>query len=402
MKYIVLVGDGMVDRPLEELDGKTPLEVAKIPNMDFIAREGRVGLANMIPTRMAPASDVANLSILGYNPRRYYTGRGPLEAANMGINLKEDEVAFRCNLVTVGDGIMSDYSAGHISSDEAATLIKELDKKLGSNEIKFYVGMSYRHLVVFKCKDREELRGLVRAKCTPPHDITGKKIAKFLPKKGDCTEFLKEFMERSKKVLAEQEVNRVRLDLKENPANMIWLWGQGVRPAMPKFRELFKIEGSIISAVHLIKGIGKLIGLDVIDVPGATGYYDTNYQGKADYALESLKEKDFVFVHVEAPDEAGHNGDLKEKIASIEKFDKFVVGTVLNHFKDSKEEFRILVLSDHATPISLRTHSRDYVCFAMYGTDIEQDAIRHFNEKEAKPTKFRIDRGHELLEFLIK
>jgi 2,3-bisphosphoglycerate-independent phosphoglycerate mutase len=402
MKYIVLVGDGMVDRPLEELGRKTPLEVAKIPNMNFIAEKGRVGLTNMIPSRMAPASDVANLSILGYNPRKYYTGRGPLEAANIGIDVKDDEVAFRCNLVTVSGERLVDYSAGHISSEEANSLINELNKKISTEDIRFYAGMSYRHLVIFRSKDKDGLTGLKKVKCTPPHDITGKKIKRYLPKKGMYADIVKELMDQSKGVIAGHEVNRVRIDLKENPANMIWLWGQGVRPFMPGFSELYKVEGSIISAVDLIKGIGKTIGLRVIDVPGATGYYDTNYLGKAEYALDSLKDRDFVFVHVEAPDEAGHNGDLKEKIASIEKFDKFVVGTVLERFRSSNEEFRILVLSDHATPLSIRTHSRDYVCFAMYGTDIEPDEIMYFNEKEARSSKFRINKGHELMEFFIR
>ncbi len=402
MKYIVLVGDGMCDRPIEELDGKTPLEAAKIPNMNFIAEKGRVGLTNMIPRLMPPASDVANLSILGYNPRKFYTGRGPLEAANMGIELKEDEVAFRCNLVTVSGDRLADYSAGHISSEEARALIGELNAKIGTDRIHFYAGVSYRHIVIIKSGEQGELRSLIRLKCKPPHDIIGRKIDRYLPKKGQASELISKLMEASKEVLADHEVNRVRLDLKENPANMIWLWGQGTSPTMPKFSELYKVEGSIISAVDLIKGIGRVIGLQVIDVPGATGYYDTNYSGKADYALDSLKDRDFVFVHVEAPDEAGHNGDLKEKLASIEKFDKFVVGRILEGLKKQGQEFRVLVLSDHATPLSIRTHSRDYVCFAMYGADIEQDGLMRFNEREAHSSKFRIDKGYELMGFFIR
>jgi len=402
MKYIILVGDGMGDRPIEDLGGKTVLEAAKIPNMDFIAEKGKVGLTNMIPTRMLPASDVANLSILGYNPKKYYTGRGPLEAANMGIDLQDDEVAFRCNLVTISDDKMADYSAGHISNEEAKSIIEELDSKLGTEDIKFYPGVSYRHLVVFRCKDKEEQENFVKTKCAPPHDIAGKAIHGFLPAKTPQAKVLKRLMNESINILSDHEVNRVRIDLKENPANMIWLWGQGVKPFMPKFSKLYHVEGSIISAVDLIKGIGRIIGLDVIDVPGATGYYDTNYLGKAEYAIDSLKVKDFVFVHVEAPDEAGHNGDLREKIKAVERFDKFVVGTILNHFKSGNEEFRMLVLSDHATPIALKTHSRDHVCFAMYGTDIEQGVIKHFNEKEARLSKFRIDKGHELMEFFIR
>jgi len=402
MKYIILVGDGMGDRPIEDLGGKTVLEAAKIPNMDLIAEKGKVGLTNMIPTRMLPASDVANLSILGYNPKKYYTGRGPLEAANMGIDLQDDEVAFRCNLVTISDDKMADYSAGHISNEEARAIIEELNSRLGTQDIKFYPGVSYRHLVVFKCRDKEEQESFVKTRCAPPHDIAGKEIHRFLPAKTPQAEVLKRLISESINVLSDHEVNRVRIDLKENPANMIWLWGQGVKPFMPKFSKLYHVEGSIISAVDLIKGIGRIIGLDVIDVPGATGYYDTNYLGKAEYAIDSLKDKDFVFVHVEAPDEAGHNGDLREKIKAVEKFDKFVVGTILNHFKSGNEEFRMLVLPDHATPIALKTHSRDYVCFAMYGTDIEQGVIKHFNEKEARLSKFRIDKGHELMEFFIR
>jgi 2,3-bisphosphoglycerate-independent phosphoglycerate mutase len=297
---------------------------------------------------------------------------------------------------------MADYSAGHISNEEARSIIEELNARLGTEDIKFYPGISYRHLVVFKCEGKKESEGFVNTKCVPPHDIAGKLISKYLPGATPQAEILKRLMAESRKILSDLEVNRVRLDLKENPANMIWLWGQGVKSFMPKFSKLYHVEGSIISAVDLIKGIGRIIGFDVINVPGATGYYDTNYLGKAEYAIESLKNRDFVFVHVEAPDEAGHNGDLREKIYSIEKFDKFVVGTILNHFKSSGEEFRILVLSDHATPVALKTHSRDYVCFAMYGTDIEKGSIKHFNEKEARLTKFRVDKGHELMEFFIR
>jgi len=402
MKYIVLVGDGMGDRPIEELGGKTPLEVARTPNMDFVAEKGRVGLTCMVPLRMAPGSDVANLSILGYDPRKYYSGRSPLEVANIGVDMKDDEVAFRCNFVTVSDDKLADYSGGHISSEEAGALIDALNAKIGTQDIRFLRGKTYRNSVIFKCKDKEALKSLVKLRCTPPHDIIGKKIDRYLPKGADYAKVIKKLMDDSRGILSGHEVNKVRVDLKENPANMIWLWGQGTKSFMPRFSELYKVEGSVISAVDLIKGIGKIIGLRVIDVPGATGYYDTNYSGKAEAALDSLKDRDFVFVHVEAPDEAGHNGDLREKIAAIERFDKFVVGGVLRGFKGRTEDFRMIVLSDHATPISLRTHSRDYVCFAMYGMDIEQDEIAHFNERAARSTRFRIDHGYELMEFFIR
>jgi len=308
MKYIVLVGDGMGDRPIEDLGGKTVLEAAKIPNMNFIAEKGKVGLTNMIPVGMPPASDVANLSILGYNPKKYYTGRGPLEAANMNIDLQEDEVAFRCNLVTISDDKMADYSAGHISNEEAGSIIEELNSRIGTGDIKFYPGISYRHIVVFKCRDKDEQKGFVKTKCTPPHDIAGRTIGRFLPLKTQQAEVLKKLMDESRKILADHEVNRVRLDLKENPANMIWLWGQGVKPFMPKFSKLYHVEGSIISAVDLIKGLGLSAGLNSIDVHGATGYLDTNYEGKVQAALDSLKSQDFVYLHVEAPDEAAFYG----------------------------------------------------------------------------------------------
>lgn len=398
MKYIVLVGDGMADYPIRELGGKTPLEVAKIPNMNYLAQNGRVGLVHTIPKDYSPASDVANLSILGYDPLKYYSGRGPLEAANMEIPLGPDDIAFRCNVVTVDQEKMVDYSAGHITSEEAATLIKSLDKNLGSDKVRFYPGVSYRHLMVVR--DRPLREALLKVACFPPHDIMGLKIKDRLPK-GEGADFLVKLMEDSKPLLAGHEINRVRIDLNENPANMIWLWGQGVTTDMPKFKDKFGVEGSVISAVDLIKGIGKIVGLNVINVPGATGYYDTNYQGKAKCALNSLKDRGFVFVHVEAPDEAGHNGDLRAKIGAIENFDRFVVGAILDRFKKLKN-FRLAVLPDHPTPVSLRTHTAEPVPFAVYGKDIEPDAASAFSEAAAKDSKFVFERGHELMEYLIK
>ncbi|MGE4357472.1 MAG: 2,3-bisphosphoglycerate-independent phosphoglycerate mutase, partial [Candidatus Omnitrophota bacterium] len=273
MKYVFLVGDGMQDLPIEELGGATPLEAAKTPHMDFIARNGKVGWVRTVPPDMQAGSDVAIMSLLGYNPGEYYKGRGPLEAANLGIELEEDEVAFRCNLVTVEDGIMMDYSAGHISNQEAKVLIDFLNEKLSTEYIHFYPGVSYRHIMVAKSIGEN-------LKCTPPHDITGKKIDKFLPQ-GKDAEIIIELMESSRKFLLNHEINRVRIDLKENPANMIWLWGQGKKPQLPTFLEKYGLRGNVISAVDLIKGLGKIIGLVPIYVEGATGYYDTNYNGKA-------------------------------------------------------------------------------------------------------------------------
>lgn len=396
MKYIVLVGDGMADYPLEELQGKTPLEVAKTPNMDYIAQAGQVGWARTIPEKMAPASDVANLSILGYDPLKFYSGRGPLEAANIGIELKVDEVAFRCNLVTCGADKMLDYSAGHIPNKEAHILIKDLDKALGSGKLRFYPGVSYRHLMV--TEDLES--SLLKVQCRPPHDITGKSISKNLPR-GRNAKFLIDLMQRAGSFLVNHEVNKVRVDLKENPANSIWLWGQGKRPTMPSFKDKYGLTGSVISAVDLIKGIGKIIGLEPIDVPGATGYYDTDYSAKAKYGIESLRDKDFIFIHVEAPDEAGHNGDLRAKITAIERFDSLVVGEVLAHFQN-QTDFRILVLPDHYTPIPVRTHTSEPVFFALYGQGIAKDEISAFCESAAGESKLNFPQAWQLMDYLIK
>jgi 2,3-bisphosphoglycerate-independent phosphoglycerate mutase len=404
MKYIIMVADGMSDYPLAELNDRTPLESSKIPNITFMAKNGRVGIASTIPKGITPASDVANLSILGYDPTKYYSGRGPLEATNMGIELGDDDVAFRCNLVTEDKGVLTDYSAGHITSKEAEMLIKELDKKLGTEDIKFYPGVSYRHLVVIKngrqFKIAEKTVDLSKIKYMPPHDIVGRSIKKNLPK-GEGSKLLINLINESKEILLKHDVNKVRVDLKENPANTIWLWGQGTRPSMPSFEEKYNVTGSIISAVDLVNGIGKIIGLEPIKVPGATGYYDTNYQGKADYAIASLKKKDFVFIHVEAPDEAGHNKDIRAKIAAIENFDRFIVGTVLSHFK-SRDDVRMMVLPDHATPISVGTHTSDPIPFVMYGSGVESDNIMVFSEKSAGSSRFSFQSGWQLMDYFMK
>jgi len=393
MKYAVLIGDGMADYPLKELGDKTPLEVAKTPNMDWIAENGITGIVKTIPNGFKPGSDIASLSIFGYDPAKYYTGRGPLEAANMGVKLKENDVAFRCNLVTVKNGIMDDFTAGHITNEEAEKLIKSIDKELGREEIRFYPGVSYRHLTVME-------NGPVEAKCTPPHDITGKQIEGYLPK-GAGGDLLRRLMQDSVPLLADHKINRKRIDKGKKPANMIWLWGQGKAPSMPQFKKKYGLGGSVVTAVNLIKGIGVCIGLDVIDVPGATGYFDTNYKGKAEYGLRSLKNKDFVLIHLEPPDEAGHMGDIKAKIKAIEDFDNLVVGTVLEGLKKFGE-YRVLVLPDHPTPISLKTHSADPVPFAICGSGTKADEVKSFNEREISNSRIRIKKGHELLDFLFK
>ncbi len=397
MKYIVLVADGMADYPIEELGGRTPLEVARTPNMDFIARQGRLGRVDTIPKNMNPASDVATISILGYDPKRYYTGRGPLEAANLGVDLGSNDIAFRCNLVTASNDTLLDYSAGHISSKEAAMLLKFIDEKLGSDKIKFLPGVGYRHLMVVK--DAQNLE-LDKISCVAPHDIIGQNIEKNLPK-GKNSDILINLMRSSRQLLDSHEINSVRIDLKENPANMIWLWGQGKKPDMPSFNEKYGLSGSVISAVDLIKGLGKILGLEVINVPGATGYYDTDYEGKAIAAIKSLEKNDFVFVHVEAPDEAGHNGDLREKIAAIERIDHLVLGTILKGLK-RKKSFRIMVLPDHATPVSVRTHTSDTVCFGIFGKGITGRGFANYSEKESQKADLYFERGYELMDYFIK
>ncbi len=399
-KYAILVGDGMSDRPMAELDNKTPLEVAKIHNMNEIVKAGTIGFVKTVPSKMKPASDVANLAILGYDPKRYYTGRGPLEASNIGVEVNEDEVAFRCNLITANNDILADYSAGHITEKESKILMEYINEKLASDRVKFYHGKSYRNLMIIKTKSQDELNGLMKTTCVPPHDIAGQEISKHLPQ-GPADMLLVKLMQDSRAILEKHEINKVRVDLKENPANMIWLWGQGTNPNMPSFKGLFGLEGSVISAVDLVNGIGRLIGLDIVTVPGATGYYDTNYEGKGEYAVNALKNKDFVFVHVEAPDEAGHNGDMRAKITAIENFDKFVVGTIWKYLREIKDS-RIMVLSDHATPISVRTHVSDPAPFVMAGKAISHNGFDAFSENNAKASKIKFKSGASLTETFIK
>jgi len=318
MKYVVLLGDGMADRPISALQGRTPLQAASTPNMDMLARQGRSGLARTVPDGFPPGSDVANLSVMGYLPQKYYTGRAPLEAAAMGVRLGQEDIAFRCNFVTVEGGIMSDYSAGHITSEEGSDLIDALKPLMP--EQRLYAGVSYRNLLVLKAG--------AKAVCTPPHDISDQVIDGHLPR-GQDADLLIELMQAAKPVLAKHPVNLKRIAEGKKPANMIWLWGQGPRPAMPTFQELYGLKGAMISAVDLLRGIGKYAGLEVVEVPGATGNIDTNYEGKVEAALSALNTLDFVYLHVEAPDEAGHEGKMDEKIRAIELFDERVVGPVI-------------------------------------------------------------------------
>ncbi|MBU4490983.1 MAG: cofactor-independent phosphoglycerate mutase, partial [Euryarchaeota archaeon] len=382
-------GDGMADYPIPELGDLTPLAAANIPNMDFIAKHGKCGVAKTIPDSMPAGSDVANLSIMGYNPTKYYSGRGPLEAASIGIALEKDDIAFRCNLITEKDGAIADYSAGHISSKEARSLIEAVDKELGDHG-KFHAGVSYRHLLVMKKGEKTQ--------CTPPHDVVGQSVDDVLPH-GKDSEILIALIKASKPILENHEVNIKRKKDGKNIANLIWPWGQGKAPNMPRFAKLFGVSGSVISAVDLLKGIGKYAGLDIINVPGATGYLDTNFSGKAEYALRSLKCHDFVFVHVEAPDEAGHMGNIEAKIKAIEDFDEKVVGGMLNELAG---DYRIMVLPDHFTPISVRTHTKEPVPFAIYSSIESADYVDRFDEFAAKEGVFGLVEGHKLMNLLIK
>ncbi len=395
MKYVVIVIDGAADYPIEELGGKTPLEVADTPNIDFLASRGVLGRVKTIPKGFTPASDIANLSLLGYEPQRHYSGRGPLEAANIGVELKEDDLAFRCNLVTNAEGKLFDYSAGHIRDKEAKILIEYLDKKIGSKDLKFFFGKSYRNLIVFK--NSRHLK-LDEAKCFAPHDIIGKRIDKHLPR-GKNSEVLKEVMEASAAVLGEHEVNKVRVDLGENPANMIWLWSGGPKVKIPFFKDLFGLEGSVISAVDLIKGIGKTIGMDVIEVEGANGYYDTNYAGKAQAGLDSLNKSDFTFIHIEATDEAGHNQDLRMKITCLERIDKLVVGKIIEGLQGKAH--KILITPDHPTPLVLRTHTDEPVPFLIFTSESSRESSLSYSEKTAQESSLYFDRGTDLIKYFL-
>jgi 2,3-bisphosphoglycerate-independent phosphoglycerate mutase len=406
IKYVVIVGDGMADYPVQDLGGKTPLMVAKTPHMDWMAKHGEIGLVRTVPEGFNPGSEIANLSIFGYDPLRFYTGRGPLEAASLGVRLEADDIAFRCNLVTLQfDGtrtMMEDFSAGHITDEEAKQIIIDLDKKIGTKDIRFYPGVSYRHLMVLK-NGAARFSNLEKLELTPPHDITGREISAFLPKtsgssKGGGDEILS-LMKGSQRLLKDHPVNLARQAKGLRPANSTWLWGQGRTPQMITLKERFGIEGYVISAVHLLKGIGILAGLKVLEVPGATGYFDTNYDGKAQYALRGLKKKDFVYVHVEAPDEAGHMGDLRVKIETIETFDEKIVGAILKGMKDF-ERYKVLVLPDHPTPLSVRTHTADPVPYVIYADEkgSKHANVEGFDEVSAKQSQIFIEKGFELIE----
>ena len=397
-KYLIIVGDGMGDEPQERLGGRTPLEAARTPHMDRIAADGVVGLTETITAGQEPGSDVANMAILGYDPDRFHTGRAPIEAASMGVELGSEDVAFRCNLVTVrndeqGRVVLADYSAGHITSEEGRELIEMIRRTLGSDSLRFYPGVSYRHLLVWR-GGKETLR------ITPPHDVTGEPVAPYWKVYDEAPE-LKALIAAARPLLANHEVNRTRVSRGKPPANAIWLWGQGRKPSMPTLKERFGLTGVAISAVDLIRGLGVCAGLEAVIVPGATGYLDTNYAGKVAAARRALEEKALAFVHVEAPDEASHEGNLDLKIEAIEAFDTRVVGPLLEVCA-SLPQSRVLLITDHLTPIRIKTHARGLVPFAVFDVaGRRQREQRGFSERSAAASGLIVRPGHELMEKFI-
>ncbi|MDD3296406.1 MAG: cofactor-independent phosphoglycerate mutase [Candidatus Omnitrophica bacterium] len=395
MKYVVIVPDGAADYPIDILGGKTPLQAADTPCIDSLAKKGILGRVKTVPRGFTPSSDVANLALLGYDPEKYYTGRGPLEAANLGIELGEDDLAFRCNLITESEGKLLDYSAGHITDKEAKILIEFLNKKLARDNIEFHFGTSYRNLMVFKNSRRLNFE---KMKFYAPHDIMNQDVSRYLPR-GKNSEVIIDLMNKSREILRGHEINKVRIDLGEGPANMIWLWGCGPKPALPSFQSQFGVKGAVISAVDLIKGIGKITGLEVLKIEGANGYYDTNYLGKAKGALKALEANDFVFVHIEATDEAGHNQDLRMKITCLERIDKFVVATIVEALKE--QDYRILIVPDHPTPIEKRTHTDEPVPFLISGKGIASGGFSFYSEMDAQGSSLYFNKGVDLLRYFF-
>lgn len=392
MKYALIVGDGMADRPVPELGDKTPLQVAKKPNMDRLAREGVLGTARTCPPKMSPGTEICMFAVMSYDPAKYFRGRGPLEALGLGVELKKSEVAFRCNLVTVKGDTMVDYSAGHITDKEAKALVEMLDKRLGMEEIRFHPGVSYRHLMVWR-------GGSDEVKSTPPHNIVGQNWKEHLPKgKGEAK--LLQMMQDSRVLLEGHEVNRARRAKNLGTANMIWLWSPGKTPQVPSFKEKYNITGGVISAVDVVRGIGVLAGLEIVKVSGATGYFDTNYQAKGDAAVKVLKNADFVLVHVEAPDEAGHGGLVQEKVKAIEQIDEKIVGTLLKA-QPKLGDLTIMVTPDHPTPVTVKGHVDDPVPFLLWKSTAKAETAQSYDEDAAKAGSLHLEEGFRLLDHLF-
>jgi 2,3-bisphosphoglycerate-independent phosphoglycerate mutase len=398
MKYAIVIPDGAADEPQPTLGGKTPLQAARIPEMDRIAREGVLGRSKNVPDRFVPASDVATLSLFGYDPERYYTGRAPLEAVAMGIPLGPDDWAVRCNLMTILDGRMTDFTAGHISSEEGRRLIEALQERLGDARIAFYPGVSYRNLMVYRGEP-----GVTAfsddTRTTPPHDVPDQPVSENLPR-GTGSSLLRDLMDAGSKVVRSHPVNSEREAAGKRPANAIWLWGQGKAPSLPKFVDLHGLRGAIISAVDLVRGVGVLAGWDRIDVPGATGYLDTDYAAKGRNAVQALKDHDLVCVHVEAPDEASHEGRADAKVEALERMDRDIVGPVRAAL-ESYGHWRILISPDHATLLRTRAHDRDWACWAMAGTGLSASG-RTYDEVAAREAGGPVfEQGYRLIQMFL-
>ena len=399
MKYILVVGDGMADYPVPELGNMTPLQAAYKPNMDSIAAKGRSGLIKTVPDELTPGSDVAICSVLGYDPKLYCTGRGPLEAPSRGIKLGENDAAYRCNLITEKDGVIVDYSAGHITTDESSKLIESIKEAFEKpNEIEFFSGLDYRHFLILRNFPNPEL-----VQCTPPHDAIGVDVSAVLPKaksaKAEKTaHLLRDLINGSRDILRSHPVNVAREKAGKRPGNLIWPWGGGKKPSMPTLKEKYGLKGAVISAVDLVKGIGTYAGMEIINVPRATGLYNTNYEGKADAALKALEDNDLVFVHVEAPDEAGHVKDCALKVKTIEDLDKRLLGRILDGLN---EPYAIAISPDHPTPIRIGTHSRDPVPFAIKSPFLKPDGVKKFDEFSARKGAFGLVEHDYLISLLI-
>jgi len=399
MKYILVIGDGMADYPVPELGNKTPLQAAYKPNMDSIAAQGQSGLIKTVPDELTPGSDAAICSVLGYDPKLYCTGRGPLEAPSRGIKLGKNDAAYRCNLITEKNGAIDDYSAGHLSIEESTKLIDAIKQAFDKpNKIEFYSGLDYRHFLILRNFPNPEL-----TQCTPPHDAIGIKVSNVLPKAKSPeaeqeTRLLRDLIKGSRSILRSHPVNIAREKTGKKPANLIWPWGGGKKPSMPTLKEKYGLKGAVISAVDLVKGIGTYAGMEIINVQGATGLYDTNYEGKADAALKALEGNDLVFVHVEAPDEAGHAKDAKLKVKTIEDLDKRLLGRILDGLN---EPYAIAISPDHPTPIRIGTHSRDPVPFAIKSPFLKPDGVKKFDEFSARKGAFGLVENDYLISILL-
>ncbi|MDY4812777.1 MAG: cofactor-independent phosphoglycerate mutase [Ruminococcus sp.] len=401
MKYLVMLCDGMADEPYQALNNKTPMELAKKPTMDMLASKGEVGMVKTVAEGLKPGSDVANLSVLGYEPAVYYTGRSPLEAASIGIDLKDTDVTLRCNLVTLSDEenyedkTMVDYCGGDISTEEAKVLVEYLEEKLGNDIFKFYAGVAYRHCLVWDNGDKDNVS------FTPPHDISGRVVGEYLPQ-GSAVAPLYDLMKKSYDLLKNHPLNKKREEEGKNPANSIWLWGEGTKPILDSFYKKFGKKGSMISAVDLLKGIAICAEMKSVDVDGATGYIDTNFEGKADAAIKEFKNgQDFVYIHVEAPDECGHRGEYDNKVKAIELIDEKILTPVVDFLKDY-DEFAVLVCPDHPTPLNIKTHSSNPVPYLIYSSKEEKEnGVKTFTEANAKATGEYIEKGFTMMNYFL-